>query len=64
MNPPLDMLILAVPGPVLNQRADIDQSRVDTGCAALQQALGIPGVRIINDFQAAAAGVATLTRLT
>jgi glucokinase len=61
LNPPLDMLILAVPGPVLNQRAALTNLAWTLDAPTLQQALGIPGVRIINDFQAAAAGVATLT---
>ena len=61
LNSPLDVLILAVPGPVLNQRAVLTNLAWTLDAPALQQALGIPGVRIINDFQAAAAGVDTLT---
>lgn len=61
LNSPPDLAILAVPGPVLDQRATLTNLAWTLDAPALQQALGIPGVRIINDFQAAAAGVATLT---
>lgn len=61
LNSPLDMMILAVPGPVLNQRTALTNLAWTLDAPELQQALGIPGVRIVNDFQAAAAGVATLT---
>lgn len=58
---PPDALILAVPGPVLNQQVTLTNLAWTLDAAVLQAELGIPSVRIINDFQAAAAGVATLT---
>ncbi len=58
---PPDALILAVPGPVMNQRVTLTNLAWTLNAAVLQSELGIPSVRIINDFQAAAAGVATLT---
>jgi glucokinase len=58
---PPDSLVLAVPGPVLGQQATLTNLAWTLDAVALQKALGISTVRIINDFQAAAAGVATLT---
>lgn len=55
-----DNLILALPGPLNAQRVNLTNLDWTLDAAELQQALGIAEVRFINDFQAAAAGVATL----
>lgn len=57
-----DRLLLALPGPLHEQRATLTNLAWTLDAAHLQRALGIRTVRFINDFQAAAAGVATLTR--
>lgn len=56
-----DCLLLALPGPVDAQRTTLTNLDWTLDAAAMQTALGIASVRFINDFQAAAAGVATLT---
>jgi glucokinase len=58
---PADELILALPGPLHAQRVRLTNLDWTLDAAELQVTLGIAGVRFINDFQAAAAGVATLT---
>ena len=58
---PPDGLILALPGPLHAQRVRLTNLDWMLDGAELQAALGIPEVRFVNDFQAAAAGVATLT---
>ena len=55
-----DVLILALPGPLDAQRVCLTNLDWTLDAAELQAALGIE-VRFLNDFQAAAAGVATLT---
>jgi len=55
-----DALILALPGPLDAQRVCLTNLDWTLDAAELQAALGIE-VRFLNDFQAAAAGVATLT---
>lgn len=59
-NPP-DGLLLALPGALVGQRARLTNLDWVVDAAAMQQSMGIAVVRFINDFQAAAAGVATLT---
>lgn len=56
-----DVLLLALPGPLHAQRVRLTNLDWTLDAAALQAALGIARVRFINDFQAAALGVATLT---
>lgn len=56
-----DELILALPGPLHAQRVRLTNLDWTLDATELQAALGIAEVRFINDFQAAAAGVATLT---
>lgn len=56
-----ERLVLALPGPVQAQRVALTNLDWTLDAAELQAALGITEVRFINDFQAAAAGVATLT---
>ncbi len=56
-----DRLILALPGPLHAQRVTLTNLDWTLDAMALQAALGIPAVGFVNDFQAAAAGVATLT---
>lgn len=58
---PADELILALPGPVDAQRVGLTNLEWTLDASELRAALGIAGVRFINDFQAAAAGVTTLT---
>jgi glucokinase len=58
---PPDCLTLALPGAVDSGRAPLTNLDWTLDAAALQAALGIAEVRFMNDFQAAAAGVATLT---
>lgn len=55
-----DRLVLALPGPVQAQRARLTNLDWTLDAAAMRAALGIASVRFINDFEAAAAGVATL----
>jgi len=54
-------LLLALPGALDGQRVKLTNLDWTLDAAELQTALGIREVRFINDFQAAAAGVATLT---
>jgi glucokinase len=56
-----DRLVLALPGPINAQRVQLTNLDWTLDAAALQLALGVREVRFINDFQAAAAGVATLS---
>jgi len=56
-----DGLLLALPGALDGQRVKLTNLDWTLDAAELQTALGIREVRFINDFQAAAAGVATLT---
>ncbi|MHB1215577.1 MAG: glucokinase [Thiobacillus sp.] len=56
-----DELLLALPGPLHAQRAILTNLDWTLEAADMGASLGIPRVRFINDFQAAAAGVATLT---
>ena len=56
-----DGLLLALPGPLDGQRAHLTNLDWMLDATAMKQTLGIREVRFINDFQAAAAGVATLT---
>ncbi|WP_310447116.1 glucokinase [Thiobacillus sp.] len=56
-----DELILALPGPLHAQRVRLTNLDWTLDATEMQTALGIARVRFINDFQAAAAGVATLT---
>jgi glucokinase len=58
---PADELVLALPGPLHAQRVRLTNLDWTLDAAELESALGIARVRFINDFQAAAAGVATLT---
>lgn len=55
-----DCLLLALPGPVQAQHTTLTNLDWTLDAAAMAIALGIPSVRFINDFEAAAAGVATL----
>lgn len=57
-----DQLLLALPGALHEQRATLTNLAWTLDAGQLQRALGIRAVRFINDFQAAAAGVATLSR--
>ena len=56
-----DTLLLALPGPVDAQQIILTNLDWTLKAADMQAALGMGSVRFINDFQAAAAGVATLT---
>ncbi len=56
-----DRLLLALPGPLDAQRATLTNLDWTLSAADMRASLGIDYVRFINDFQAAAAGVATLT---
>ena len=56
-----DELMLALPGPADTQRIVLTNLPWTLDAAGLQRGLGVARVRFINDFQAAAAGVATLT---
>jgi glucokinase len=58
---PPDSLLLALPGALHAQRATLTNLDWTLDATELRAALGIAAVRFINDFQAAAAGVATLT---
>jgi glucokinase len=55
-----ERLLLAVPGPLHDQRVTLTNLDWTLDAADMRGALGIGNVRFINDFQAAAAGVATL----
>lgn len=56
-----DSLTLALPGPLDAQRVTLTNLDWTLDAAELGAALAIPEVRFVNDFQAAAAGVATLS---
>lgn len=56
-----DKLLLALPGPLHAQHVTLTNLDWTLEAADMGASLGIPRVRFINDFQAAAAGVATLT---
>ncbi len=58
---PPDALLLALPGALDGQRARLTNLDWVLDAAAMKLSLGVREVRFINDFQAAAAGVATLT---
>jgi len=56
-----DLLVLALPGPLHAQRVVLTNLAWTVDADSLRTALGIAAVHFVNDFQAAAAGVATLT---
>jgi len=56
-----DRLLLALPGPLHAQHVTLTNLDWTLEAADMGASLGIANVRFINDFQAAAAGVATLT---
>ena len=56
-----DKVLLALPGALHGQRTTLTNLEWTLDASELQRALGVAEVRFINDFQAAAAGVATLT---
>lgn len=56
-----DCLLLALPGPLHTQHVTLTNLDWTLEAADMGASLGIARVRFINDFQAAAAGVATLT---
>lgn len=56
-----DCLLLALPGPLHAQHVTLTNLAWALEAADMGASLGIACVRFINDFQAAAAGVATLT---
>jgi len=56
-----DALLLAVPGPLHAQHAALTNLNWVLDAADMRATLGLSSVRFINDFQAAAAGVAMLT---
>jgi len=56
-----DCLLLALPGALHAQHTTLTNLDWTLDAADMQATLGIASVRFINDFQAAAAGVATLT---
>jgi glucokinase len=56
-----DSLLLALPGPMQAQHVALTNLDWVLNAADMRATLGIPSVRFINDFQAAAAGVAMLT---
>ena len=58
---PPDALLLALPGALDGQRVRLTNLDWVLDAAAMTLSLGVREVRFINDFQAAAAGVATLT---
>ncbi len=60
-SPRPDLVLLALPGPLHGQRVTLTNLDWTLDAAELQRALGIAEVRFINDFQAAAAGVQTLS---
>jgi glucokinase len=53
-------MLLAIPGPVVGQHAVLTNLDWRLDAAGLQRAFGGAAVRLVNDFEAAAAGVATL----
>lgn len=56
-----DCLMLALPGPLRTQHAVLTNLDWTLDAADMGASLGVSRVHFINDFQAAAAGVATLT---
>lgn len=54
-------ILLALPGALAGQRTRLTNLDWSVDADTLQAGLGVGRVRVINDFQAAAAGVATLT---
>jgi glucokinase len=56
-----DHMILALPGPLHAQQVTLTNLGWTLDAGQLRTELKLAGVRFINDFQAAAAGVATLT---
>lgn len=56
-----ERLLLALPGPLQGNRARLTNLAWALDAADMQASLGVASVRFVNDFQAAAAGVATLT---
>jgi glucokinase len=56
-----DCLLLALPGALQAHHTTLTNLDWTLDAAAMRTTLGIASVRFINDFQAAAAGVATLT---
>lgn len=54
-------LLLALPGPVHAQHSTLTNLDWTLDAADMRASLDVPSVRFINDFEAAAAGVATLT---
>jgi len=56
-----ERLLLALPGALHAQHTTLTNLDWTLDAAAMRASLGIAGVRFINDFQAAAAGVATLS---
>jgi glucokinase len=56
-----ESLLLALPGPLRGQHARLTNLEWTLDTADMQASLGVARVRFINDFQAAAAGVASLT---
>ena len=56
-----DTLLLALPGPLRGQHARLTNLEWTLDAADMRASLGVARVRFINDFQAAAAGVASLT---
>jgi glucokinase len=56
-----DCMLLALPGPLHAQHTMLTNLDWTLDAADMQGRLGMSSVRFINDFQAAAAGVATLT---
>lgn len=59
---PPERFLLAVPGPVDAQRSRLTNLDWILDAAALGQRLGGAAVRLVNDFEAAAAGVTALAR--
>lgn len=57
---PPQRLLLAVPGPVDTQRSRLTNLDWTLDAAALGQRFGAAAVRLVNDFEAAAAGVTAL----
>lgn len=56
-----DCLLLALPGPMHTQHITLTNLDWTLNAADMRATLGVGRVQFINDFQAAAAGVATLT---
>lgn len=58
---PPDGLVLALAGPSLAQRVELTNLDWTVDAAELRELLGVDEIRLVNDFEAAAAGIATLT---